>query len=256
MDGDGDIDEGTRRKTLARFEDHRRAWQSNAALRTLYGRWYERVRQALPAPSLGPWIELGSGPGFAKEFIPELLLTDLVQAPWHDRGLSAQSLPFDPGAVGALVLFDVLHHLPAPGRFFDEATRVLAPGGRIVLCEPYISPVSYPVYKFLHDEPVQMGVDPLAEGSARGRDPFDANQAIPTLLFGRCRAEFERRFPSLRIANVERLAGLSYPSSGGLSRGPLLPMSLWRGLLALEDLLPSAFFRLTGFRLLAVIERI
>ena len=65
---------------------------------------------------------------------------------------------------------------------------MLAPGGRIVMCEPYISPMSWPVYRFFHEEPLDLGVDPLAlQGSAGdgARDPFDANQAIPTLLFGR-----------------------------------------------------------------------
>jgi hypothetical protein len=34
-----------------------------------------------------------------------------------------------------------------------------------------------------------------------------------------------------------------------------LPLSLWRALLAVEDLLPAAAFRLVGFRMLAVLER-
>jgi SAM-dependent methyltransferase len=249
------MSEGTaaafRASTLARFEAHRQAWQSNEALRLLYGRWYGRVKEQLPAQ--GPWVELGSGPGFARDFIPEMELTDVVQAPWHDRQVDASALPFAAGSVGALVLFDVLHHLPAPARFFAEAERVLRPGGRLVVCEPYVSPLSYPVYRFFHEERLEMGVDPLAEGPAG--DPFDANQAIPTLLFARRPDELARRFPALRLCSLERLAGPAYPAAGGFSRGPLLPLSLWRALLAVEDLLPAAAFRLVGFRMLAVLER-
>jgi SAM-dependent methyltransferase len=158
------------------------------------------------------------------------------------------------------VLFDVLHHLPSPRRFFQEAARVLRPGGRIVLCEPLISPMSYPVYKFLHEEPVDMTVDPLAMDAPAtpgddDRDPFDSNQAIPTVLFGRHRASFERAFPALSITTVERLAGLSYPASGGFSRGSLLPGAVWNALHALERHLPPALFRLMGFRLFVVLER-
>jgi hypothetical protein len=51
------------------------------------------------------------------------------------------------------------------------------------------------------------------------------------------------------------MAGLSYPVTGGFSRPPLLPVGLWRALLAVEDRLPAAAYRLIGFRLLAVIER-
>jgi SAM-dependent methyltransferase len=242
---------------LARFEALRQAWRSNEPLRVLYGRWYARMREALPARTLGPWIEIGSGPGFAREFIPELELSDIVKAPWHDRCVSADNLPFADGSVGALVLFDVLHHLPAPAKFFQEAVRVLRPGGRIVLCEPYISPVSSVVYRLFHPEPVDMRVQPLAQHGALDKDPFGSNQAISTLL---CRSEgrrtLEQLFPMVKMLRFERLAGLSYPATGGFSHAPLLPVGLWRGLLALEDRLPAVVYRLIGFRLLAVIERI
>src|SRR5438552_524932 len=185
------LTEEQRARTLERFAEHQRAWRSNAAVRQQYGDWYGKVRALLPDPAPGPLVELGSGPGFAKSFIPELLLTDVVRAPWHDGEMGAEALPFADGTLGGLVLFDVLHHLSSPASFFAEAIRALAPGGRIVLCEPYVSPLSFPVYKLFHDEPVRMAVDPLADaepapGAAdSGKDPFDANQAIPTLLFDR-----------------------------------------------------------------------
>jgi SAM-dependent methyltransferase len=253
-----------RQRTLERFEQHRRAWQANAALRALYADWYASVAAALPAPELGPRLEVGSGPGFARDLVPGLILTDVVVAPWHDLELNAQAIPYPDGGVGALVLFDVLHHVSAPRQFFREAARVLRPGGRIVLCEPYISPLSYPIYKLLHEEPVDLSVDPLDPSAATGdpatasseeKDPFDSNQAIPTLLFGRWRGVFEREFPSLAVKSVQRLAGPSYPASGGFSHTPLLPAPLLRALHALERRLPAALFRLIGFRLLAVLER-
>ena len=247
--------EEQRARTLARFAEHRAAWGRNRALRSLYEGWYARIRAHLPAATLGPFVEIGSGPGFAREVLPELRLSDLVRDPWHDYEIDAASrLPFADGEVGALVLFDVLHHLASPARFFEEATRVLARGGRVVLCEPYVSPLSYPVYRWLHEEGLEMHVDPLAETPAG--DPFDANQAIPTLLLERGAAELARRFPSLRLRSFRRLAGLSYPASGGFSRRPLLPAPLWRALLALEGRLPAAAFRFIGFRLLAVLERV
>jgi SAM-dependent methyltransferase len=245
-----------RARTLERFEDHRRAWAGNRALRALYADLYARIAAALPPEALGQRVELGSGPGFAREFIPGIVLTDLVGAPWHDREASAEALPFADGSAGALVLFDVLHHLPSPRRFFAEAVRVLAPGGRIVMCEPYVSPVSWPVYKFLHEEPLDLGVDPLATHAADGaRDPFDANQAIPTLLFGRNRPAFEAAFPALAIKRVEHLSGFSFPATGGFSGQPLLPWGMWSLLYRFEAQVPSALMRWLGFRMLVVIER-
>jgi SAM-dependent methyltransferase len=243
-------------RTLERFQQHRRTWDLNPALRALYAEWYGRIADALPPPSVGPRVEIGSGPGFARQFIPDLELTDLVRAPWHDRELDAQALAYDDASLGAIVLFDVLHHLPSPRRFFAEVVRVLRPGGRLVMCEPYIGLVSYPIYKLLHVEPLVLGVDPLADQtSPDARDPFDSNQAIPTLLFGRGRAAFEAAFPALAIQRVEHLAGLSYSASGGFSRRPMLPMRFWSALHRLEAHLPALVQRWTAFRMLVVVER-
>jgi len=255
------LTDAQRARTLERFAEHRRAWDDNAALREQYAGWYGRVRALLPARELGPFVELGSGPGFARGFIPELLLTDVVRAPWHDREMGAERLPFGDGTLGALVLFDVLHHLSSPAAFFEEASRALAPGGRVVLCEPHVSPLSYPVYKLFHDEPVRLSADPLAgqaaTDAANEKDPFDSNQAIPTLLFERARgrAELARRFPRLKLVTVQRLAGLAYPASGGFRSRPLLPMGLWRRLYRFEAALPAALFRLIGFRVLVALEK-
>lgn len=256
------LTDAQRARTLERFAEHRRAWDENAALRQQYADWYGRVRALLPSRTLGPIVELGSGPGFARGFIPEMLLTDVVRAPWHDRELGAEALPFADGTVGALVLFDVLHHLASPATFFHEASRVLAPGGRVVLCEPYVSPLSFPVYKLFHDEPVRMTVDPLADLAAPDplaidKDPFDSNQAIPTLLFDRAAgaAELARRFPRLSLVNVERLAGLAYPSSGGFRSEPMMPLPLWRWLYRAEAALPAWAFRLIGFRILVALQK-
>ena len=85
-------------------------------------------------------------------------------------------------------------------------------------------------------------------------------RSIPTRPSRRCCSgagarRSSARYPSLKIVSVERLAGLSYPASGGFSRGALLPGAIWRALHRAEQRLPPAIFRLIGFRLLAVIER-
>jgi SAM-dependent methyltransferase len=249
------VDAELSRSALDRFEQHRRVWADNEAIRTLYRRWYGRIRDKLPHPALGPWLELGSGPGFAREVIPEMQLSDVVQAPWHDHRIAAESLPCADASLGALVLLDVLHHLRQPAAFLGEAVRVLRPGGRVVLLEPYVGPLSFPVYKLFHQERCDFRCAPLGTDQVTSEDPFDGNQALPTALLFRGRDELARRFPQLALREIECLAGPAYPASGGLSRKPLLPLPIWKTLLRLEDRLPAAAFRLLGFRLLAVLER-
>jgi ubiquinone/menaquinone biosynthesis C-methylase UbiE len=44
-----------------------------------------------------------------------------------------EEIPGGDRAVANLVLIDVFHHVAHPARFFDEAARVLHPGGRVVI---------------------------------------------------------------------------------------------------------------------------
>jgi SAM-dependent methyltransferase len=256
-DGQGiALSDEVKAKTLAHFEKLRKAWQRNEPLRLVYGEWYGRLRACLPDQALGPVVELGSGPGFAREFLPGVELTDLVKAPWHDRQVAADALPYASGTVGALILLDVLHHLATPMRFFTEAVRVLRPGGRVLLCEPFLSWMSYPVYRFLHPEVVNTRVDPFADAATSDKDPFESNQAIPSLLFSqRYRPEWERRLPELRIKQIDHFAGLAYPLTGGFSGRPLLPLSLWRRIYKGEHRFVTAFPKAFAFRLLVVLEK-
>jgi SAM-dependent methyltransferase len=48
----------------------------------------------------------------------------------------AARLPFADGAFDALLIRDLLHHVPAPEAVLAEARRVLKPGGRLMLVEP------------------------------------------------------------------------------------------------------------------------
>ncbi len=148
-----------------------------------------------------------------------------------------------------IVLVDVLHHIENPCRFFNEAIDVLRPGGRIVMIEPCITPLSWLFYKLLHPEPVDMSQDPRAMiAPDASRHPFDANQAIPTLLFFKHRARFEKQFPSLRVVRLERLSLLAYPLSGGFQPWSLISAGICRILLLLENqLLPWRGFLWVAF---------
>src|SRR5262249_27105312 len=133
-------------------------------------------------------------------------------------------------SIDNIVMQDVLHHVPYPLAFFAEAQRVLRPGGRIVMTEPYASLFFRFVCKFAHPEPVDKRVKlfPPKEGEAdpfafTGEGAFASNQAIPTVLFYRDRKKFEARFPGLKILKRIRRSYFVYPLSGGFSGPQMLP---------------------------------
>ncbi len=196
-----------------RPHEYRQIWEGKPVLRRLYTDYYHQIL-ALCRP--GPTLEIGGGCGNLKSFAPDILSTDIVFTPWLDAVADATLLPFAAESFDNICLFDVLHHIERPANFLSDAQRVLRPGGRIVMIEPAITPVSYLFYRLCHPEPVDMTVDPLVPLQQRtGRAPWYANQAIPTLLLFRCRASLHAQFPQLCVRLARRIAPFSYPLSGG-----------------------------------------
>jgi SAM-dependent methyltransferase len=233
--------------------EYREIWDKKPVLRAVYRDYYRRIDAQRRR---GLTLELGAGSGNLKEELPEVIATDITPSKWLDAAVDAQAMPFADGSVTNIVGVDILHHFERPRRFFTEAQRVLAAGGRIVLVEPAITPISWLFFKAFHPEPIDMRADPLDEGAPTpGRDPFESNQAIPTLLAGRRRGELERAFPGLRVVARTRLSLFAYPLSGGFRRWSLVPAWLVRPLLALERLLQPVLAPIMGFRLFLVVER-
>lgn len=236
------------------LQEHRGTWQHKPVLRAIYTDFYQRITTAC-RPGLS--LEIGGGSGNLKDFSSQVVSTDIVPTPWLDAAADAQALPFATASFANIVMVDVLHHIEQPRRFLAEAERVLQPGGRIILMEPAITPISWVFYRFFHPEPVVLKADPLADGPLDpDREPFDANQAIPTLLFGRHKQRLKQTFPNLELVRLERLSLLAYPLSGGFRPWCLIPTASIGPLLNIERMLAPVIGPLMAFRLFAVIEKI
>jgi SAM-dependent methyltransferase len=238
----------------ALLEVQERAWDERPMLRRIYGEWYTAMVDRLSDAS-GHSIELGSGIGKLREFAAgRVVLTDIEETRWVDEVVDALDIPFDDGSLANIVMLDVFHHLSDPARFLDEATRTLADGGRVVMVEPYCSYLSTPLYRAYHHERTDLGADAFAPDNAIASAPMESNQARPTLVFFRNRAEFRRRWPHLRFVEGRRFSFVTYPLSGGFSRRQLVPERLYSPLRALERCL-SPLASLLAFRCLVVLER-
>jgi len=232
---------------------YREIWDRKPVLREVYGDIYRRMAAAtIP----GATLEIGGGSGNFKDFAPGTISTDILPAPWLDLVCDAQQLPFGDGRFSNIAMVDVLHHIESPLRFLREADRVLTPGGRLIFCEPAITPLSGMFYRMFHDEPVDMSVNPLAaDRISADKDPYDSNQAIPTLLTGRFRAEVARAVPGLTLERLERFSFAAYPLSGGFQPWSLLPKAVARPLLQFEWAARGLFGWLAAFRLIGVYRK-
>jgi SAM-dependent methyltransferase len=237
-------------ETLRRY---RTVWNRKPLLRAIYEDFYDRI-SGFCRP--GPTIEIGGGIGNLKSRVANVLSTDIQFAPWLDCIADAHQLPFADNTVANIVMIDVLHHLEFPTRFFREAERILQPEGRLIMVEPAITYGSVSFYRFMHHEPVCMSADPLRNGAPDPkRDPYDSNQAIPTLIVTRDKQRFLHLFPNFTIGEVKYFSFCAYPLSGGFKPWSLIPTSLARPLLAVERRIEPILGRWFAFRMLIVIDK-
>ncbi|MEK7477726.1 MAG: class I SAM-dependent methyltransferase [Candidatus Coatesbacteria bacterium] len=191
------------------------------ALRHFYERIYAGFAERLRACPPGVALELGSGAGFLKDVLPEVVTSDVLPYAGVDRVVDAAALPFPDGGLRAIFLLNVFHHLPDAGAFLREARRCLAPGGRVIMVDEYPGWIGTFVYRYIHHE----GFDPKArEWSFPSSGPISgANGALAWIVFQRDRARFETMVPELKLDRWRPIFPLGYWLAGGLKRWSLLP---------------------------------
>lgn len=201
-------------------ELRRRIIEEKPFLKRIYGEWYQAIARELPVGT-EPVLELGSGAGFMGEYIPNLITSEVFLCSRLDVVLDARTLPFAPQSLRAIVMTDVLHHIPDVRAFFVGAARCVAHGGAIIMVEPWNTNWSRLIYQHLHHEPFlpeQVSWELDAAGPLSG-----ANGALSWMLFERDRAKFEQEFPNWRVSKIEIGMPFRYLVSGGVSLRNLMP---------------------------------
>jgi SAM-dependent methyltransferase len=245
----------TENQHLIEIRQNKEVWRKKAVLRQAYAALYRLICCQL-SPVEGPTVELGSGIGVIKEFLPNAITTDIFPNPWLDRVENAYRLSFAHTSVSNLILFDVFHHLQWPGSALKEFARVIRPRGRVILMEPGFGLLGRFIYSNFHHEPVALD-EPITWHLPVGSDNISgcyyAAQGNAWRLFWM--GEAKGKLPEWKTVLLRPLSAISYVASGGFSRRPLYPsflFPLFRGLDRMADLLPSLFTT----RFLVVLERL
>jgi SAM-dependent methyltransferase len=224
-------------------EMHREIILQAPFLKAIYTSWYSDFGDYLGSVPPGIVLEIGAGGGFSKEVIPNILTSDIQKLPFVDMQCSADNIPLENESVSALFMVNVLHHIPDATKFFEEARRVLKPGGIVYMIEPARTLVSSVIYRFLHHEPYAPNAK---DWKINGDGPLsDANIAIPWMIFKRDYDKFKSQFPDLRREKLDYHTPFRYLLSGGVSRPSFLPYSLY-GCVRFLETLNAPFARLNA----------
>ena len=192
-------------------------------LRSIYIEWYKNIIDHLDKKN--NILELGSGAGFLSDYLPDVITTEIMQTPGVKIVADGCNLPIADHSLNAIVMTDVLHHIPNVEKFFHEAQRCIKPKGKIIMVEPWNTSWSRFIYKNIHPEPFEVNSDwsiPLS-GPLSG-----ANGALPWILFQRDKELFTKRFPHIKINHIKPMMPLSYLLSGGVSMRSLAPGLLYK----------------------------
>jgi SAM-dependent methyltransferase len=219
---------------------HREIIQQNPFLKAIYSSWYNGFKQHLDSVPPGPALEVGSGGGFCKEIIPEIITSDIQKLPDVDVHCKAESIPMQAESLSAIFMVNVLHHVPDASLFFQEAQRVLKPHGIIYMIEPARTLASSILYRFLHHEPYVPNAQTWA---ITGEGPLSgANIALPWIIFRRDIKKFRAQFPDLLLEQFSFHTPFRYLLSGGVSRPSFVPHS-WYPLICFLETLNTPFVR-------------
>ncbi len=233
---------------------HRQIIRGNALLQARYVFVYEFFRSLDRelAPLNRPALEIGSGAGFLKSYIPDIITSDVVADEGIDRVEDACALSFADASLRAVYALGVLHHIPEPERFFREVERVLVTGGRCVLDEPSSTAFGYFMNRHFHHEYTDRRA--AQWGLPVGGRLTGANMAIPYIIFRRDRKRFEELFPRLKNRRILYHDFLRYTLSGGLTFRPFVPRWLFGAVNGLERL-AAPLMRWLGHEMIVVLEK-
>jgi SAM-dependent methyltransferase len=110
--------------------------------------------RVIPEYATGRLLDLGCGSsplyGLYKDYVSQVTCVDWGGSPhstghvdiFHDLN---DPLPFEDNSFDTIILSDVLEHIQEPNQLFREMSRVLTPGGRLLLNVPF--------FYWLHERP-------------------------------------------------------------------------------------------------------
>lgn len=229
---------------------HRKIIKKKGFLYKLYLDYYRTFKENIKDIPTGLKIEIGSGGGFLKEVISDVITSDVIELPNVDKVFFAEKIPYPDKSVAAFFLLDTLHHIKEPDKFFSEVNRCLKPGAKIIMIEPTNTLFSRLFFKYIHQEEFDSRQEKWIVGG-EGR-LADANIAMPWIIFIRDREKFLTKYPDLQILKINKHTPFRMFLSGGLSYRQFVPSTSFGFFTNIEKLLSPFHNTLASFMTIVV----
>jgi len=165
-------------------------------------------------------VELGAGIGASRDYVEcqKLILTDFNDSPWLDeKNVDALHTNFADESFDFILASNMIHHLAFPRKFFNECSRILKPGGLLLVQEIHTSLFMRIILRLTRHEGFDETVEVFDETVACNdpSDPWSANCAVPKLLF-KNHGVFESHFQDWQVVYDEYVEFLQFLNSGGV----------------------------------------
>lgn len=237
----------------------RQSENSQAGACKSYYSWLYSLMKVTMQPE-EKYLEVGAGAGISRYFLTDfnVLRTDFLS--WKQGEVlgevDAQNLPFSNGEFSGVLGMDMIHHVSQPAKLLDEAVRVTKPGGQLIFIEPYVSILSYPVYRLFHPERATIPFRFDSKKSWVTESASDGDQSVAQRLF--CtksgKKHIQDSYGNTIKIEVDYLSPLAFYLTGGLNRPLGTPSSFIEKLIYLEANLPRTLRKLLASRMIVRVQ--
>ena len=166
-------------------------------------------------------LEVGAGAGLSKKFIlnKNLKISDFSDHQHLDfKNVDAQKTKFNENNFDYIISSNMLHHIPYPIKFFQEAHRILKKNGKLIIEEVTCSLTLQLVTILMKHEGFDFTVDPWSKTHpvTDGKNVWSGNIAVTNLIFDNI-SLFEKKVGDLYIIeHHKRYECLIFLNSGGV----------------------------------------
>jgi SAM-dependent methyltransferase len=208
-------------------------------------------------------IEFGAGAGLSSVILPDynILVTDFCDSEWLDsKNVDAQRTGLEANSFDYILMCNVIHHLDKPKAFFDEASRILKSGGKIIIIEPFSSLLMRLLIWIKKNEQINYSTYPLDDFYSLTRiakTEDDGNNAVGRMLF-EYPEKFLSTFNHLEITHKSYSECLVFINSGGqYIKYPsiCLPIFMLKFLSFIDKIVITLFYRIFALGINVVVMK-